>query len=204
MLVPANKGVLEPTSWVFTISFDEMGFVKDDDAKDIDYQQLFKDQRAEFKELNPERIKQGYDPIEFVGWASVPFYDSEHKILHWAKELKFGETEANTLNYNLRILGRKGIYLVNAIASMTEKPEVEQHLDEVLGSIQFDDGYCYADYTPGVDEIAAWTVGGLVAGKVLSKVGFFAFLAKFWKVGLLGLVGIGAFLRRFWGSKTAA
>jgi uncharacterized membrane-anchored protein len=191
MLVPENRGVLETNSWVFTISFDEMGYVKDDDADDIDYDDLLTEQQKEFKEANPERIKQGFQPIEFIGWASSPYYDKNKKILHWAKELKFGQDSLNTLNYNLRVLGRKGIFMLNAVASMSELPEVKSNIDKVIGSVEFKDGHKYSDYLPDVDNVAAWTIGGLVAGKILAKVGFFVLIAKFWKLIALAIAGAG-------------
>ncbi len=194
MLVPADRGVLRPDSWVFTISFEEMGYVKDDDAQDIDYDDLLKDMQKEFKEANPERIKQGYQPIEFVGWASSPHYDKSRKTLHWAKELKFGQDSFSTLNYNLRILGRKGIFMLNAVASMQELPQVEANIDKVIGSITFKEGHRYTDYLPDVDNVAAWTIGGLVAGKVLAKAGFFVVLLKFWKVIALTIAGAGGWI----------
>jgi uncharacterized membrane-anchored protein len=197
MLVPENKGVLDMDAWVFTLSFDEMGFVKDDDAEDINYDDLLKEQQKETTDANPERIKLGYAPIEFIGWASKPFYDKEKKILHWAKELKFGEDSLHTLNYNLRILGRKGIFIVNAVASMNELNVVNSELGNVASSIEFKDGNKYADFKPGVDQVAAWTIGGLVAGKILAKVGFFALLVKFWKLIALAVVGAGSAVWRF-------
>lgn len=189
MLVPENRGVLEPNSWVFTISFEEMGYVKDDDADDIDYNDLLKEQQKEFKESNPERIKQGYDPIEFIGWASSPYYDKSNKILHWAKELKFGDDNLHTLNYNLRVLGRKGVFMLNAVASMKELPEVQSNIDNVIQSVEFKDGHKYSDFLPEVDNVAAWTIGGLVAGKLLAKAGFFVIILKFWKIIALVVVG---------------
>ncbi len=197
MLVPENKGVLDMDAWVFTLSFDEMGFVKDDDAEDINYDDLLKEQQKETTDANPERMKQGYPSIEFIGWASKPFYDKEKKILHWAKELKFGEDSLHTLNYNLRILGRKGIFIVNAIATMNELGIVNSKLDDVAASVEFKDGNKYADFKPGVDQVAAWTIGGLVAGKILAKVGFFALLVKFWKLIALAVVGAGSAIWRF-------
>lgn len=191
MLVLENRGVLETNSWVFTISFDEMGYVKDDDAEDIDYDDLLEEQQKEFKGANPERIKQGYQPIEFIGWASSPYYDKNKKILHWAKELKFGQDSLNTLNYNLRVLGRKGIFMLNAVASMSELPEVKSNIDKVIGSVEFKDGHKYSDFLPDVDNVAAWTIGGLVAGKILAKVGFFVLIAKFWKLIALAIAGAG-------------
>lgn len=201
LLVPENNGVLADDSWVFTISYDEMGYVKDDDAEDIDYDDLLKEQQKEIREANPERVKQGYEPIEFIGWASTPTYDKEKKVLHWAKELKFGDVQIHTLNYNLRILGRKGIFLLNAVANMSEMPQVKSNIDKVIGCVEFEKGHQYADYIPDVDHVAAWTIGGLVAGKVLAKAGFFVLIAKFWKVIALALFGAGGGGWKFWKKK---
>jgi uncharacterized membrane-anchored protein len=182
MLVPKDRGVLADNGWAFTISFDEIGYIKDDDAADINYDDLLKEGQKETSEANAERIEQGFLPIEFIGWASHPYYDKDKKVLHWAKELKFGTDSLNTLNYNLRILGRKGIFVVNAVASMRELPEVKASIDGIINNIQLKDGHRYTDYVANVDKVAAWTIGGLVAGKVLAKAGFFALILKFWKI----------------------
>lgn len=201
MLVPENSGVLGAASWAFTISFDEMGYVKDDDAADINYDDLLKEQQEEFKQINPERIKEGYQPIEFIGWASHPYYDDSKKILHWAKELKFGEDSVHTLNYNLRVLGRKGIFMLNAIATVNQLPEVKANIDKVIGSVQFKEGNKYSDFNPDVDNVAAWTIGGLVAGKILAKVGFFVILLKFWKLIAIAFVAAGGAIMKFFKGK---
>lgn len=197
LLVPEDRGVLDANSWVFKISYEEIGYVKDDDAADIDYDDLLKEQQKEFEAENPEREKQGYQPIQFVGWASKPYYDEEKKVLHWAKELKFGKDSLNTLNYNLRVLGKKGVFVLNAIASMSELPQVKPTIDNVLASIEFDKGSTYFDFDPKVDNVAAWTIGGLVAGKILAKVGFFALILKFWKLIAIAVVSGGAYLWKF-------
>jgi uncharacterized membrane-anchored protein len=60
----------------------------------------------------------------------------------------------------------------------------------------------YSDFNPEIDNVAAWTIGGLVAGKVLAKVGFWALLLKFWKLILIAIAGAGgAFWRFFTGRK---
>jgi uncharacterized membrane-anchored protein len=198
MLVPQDKGVLGASSWVFAISFDEIGYVEDDDAEDIDYDELLVEQQKETREANPERIAQGYGAIDFIGWASAPYYDKDKKILHWAKELQFGDdSTVRTLNYNLRVLGRKGIFVLNAVASMNELPEVKSNIDKVIGSVTFDDGFKYSDFSPDVDNVAAWTIGGLVAGKVLAKAGFFAILLKFWKIIAIGIASVGSIAWKF-------
>jgi uncharacterized membrane-anchored protein len=67
--------------------------------------------------------------------------------------------------------------------------------------VSFKDGHRYADYDSNVDEVAAWTVGGLVAGKVLAKAGFFAVILKFWKIIAFAIIGAGSALWRFFSRK---
>lgn len=185
------------TGVIYTVSYDPMGYVKDEDAGDINYEDLLKEQQQETLDGNAERIRLGYQPIEFIGWAATPYYDADKKVLHWAKELKFGQDSVHTLNYNLRILGRKGVFMLNAISSIDQLPEVNAHVKEVLSSVTFKKGSTYFDFDPDVDEVAAWTVGGLVAGKILAKVGFFALVLKFWKVIGLAIVAFGGAIWKF-------
>lgn len=77
------------------------------------------------KEGNKARVANGYEEISLIGWASKPYYDNEKKILHWAKKLNFGGAEENTLNYNVRVLGRKGVLMLNAIANMNNLSDVK-------------------------------------------------------------------------------
>lgn len=188
-ILPENQGVLSQNGYVFNIQYDEIGYVKDDDADDIDYDDLLTQMKEETVEENKARKEEGYEQINIVGWAAKPFYDEERKILHWAKEIKFGSSEINTLNYNVRILGRKGVLVLNAIATKADLPLVQKDINKVLDIVQFNEGYKYKDFDSSVDEVAAWTIGGLVAGKVLAKVGLFAIFAKFGKLIILGLLG---------------
>jgi uncharacterized membrane-anchored protein len=196
-LVPDGKGVTHSNSWMFVISYQGDGFVKDDDAGDIDYDDLLKTMKEDFLAENEERKKGGYPEIELIGWASKPYYDSNLKVLHWAKELKFGTDEANTLNYDLRVLGRKGMYNISAVAGMDELAEVKASIPGILKSVEFNQGHKYLDFDADTDTVAAWTIGGLVAGKVLAKVGFFAILAKFGKIIVIGIIAAFAGLKKF-------
>lgn len=196
-LVPDGKGVTNNNSWMFVISYQGDGFVKDDDADDIDYDDLLKTMKEDIAAENEERKKGGFPAVELIGWASKPYYDKELKVLHWAKELKFGDNEAHTLNYDLRVLGRKGMYNISAVAGMTELAEVKASIPGILKSVEFNDGHKYMDFDADTDTVAAWTIGGLVAGKVLAKVGFFAIIAKFAKVIFLAIAGAFAAFKKF-------
>jgi uncharacterized membrane-anchored protein len=201
-LVPENNGVIYSDSWLFTIHFDEMGFVKDEDANETDYDELLTSIKADFVAQNPERIKQGFGSSELIGWASKPFYDKEKKVLHWAKEIKFDNDSINTLNYDLRVLGRKGVYIVSAVAAMKQLPEVKANINSVISSIEFDSGNKYSDFDDTTDTVAEWTIGGLIAGKILAKVGFFAIIAKFGKVIFLAFAGGLAAVKKFFFGNT--
>ncbi|OXA76649.1 Uncharacterized membrane-anchored protein [Flavobacterium aquidurense] len=196
-LVPDGKGVTHSNSWMFVISYQGDGFVKDDDANDIDYDDLLKTMQEDTKTTSEERKKAGFEEVQIVGWASKPYYDTNLKVLHWAKELKFGQNPSNTLNYDLRVLGRKGMYNISAVANMSELAEVKASIPGILKSVEFNDGHKYLDFDADTDTVAAWTIGGLVAGKVLAKVGFFAILAKFGKVIVVGLIAAFAGLKKF-------
>ncbi len=185
------------TDWAFIVSYDPMGYVKDSDADDINYDDLLKEIKEGQREANMERKKLGYAGMEIIGWASKPYYDKEQKVLHWAKEFKVEGSENNTLNYDVRVLGRKGVLSLNAVANMGQLADVKKYIPEILGMAQFESGHKYSEFDPQIDEVAAWTIGGLVAGKVLAKAGFLAILLKFWKLIAIGLVAFGGTIWKF-------
>lgn len=206
MLFPENSGPNDTNSvHAIDITYSEEGFIDDSDAKGLDYNDLLKQMKEDTKAENEQRIAAGYPAMELVGWASSPFYDEANKKLHWAKELKFGEGETNTLNYNIRVLGRKGYLMLNVIGDMAVLPAVKKDIDTILSSVSFNDGYRYRDFDSSVDKVAAVGIGGLIAGKVLLKAGVLAkvgvLLAKLWKVIALAVVGAIAGIRRFLGNK---
>lgn len=191
MLFPAELTPFDAGAWGVEIQYEEDGYVSDEDAGSIDYSTLLRDMQHDAREANKERVKNGYEPVELVGWASEPFYDGHARKLHWAKELKFGDMEETTLNYNVRVLGRKGVLVLNFIAGMPQKAEIEERLDAVVAMAEFNPGSRYADFNPDIDKVAAYGIGALIAGKAASKAGLLAaavlFLKKFWVYILLGI-----------------
>ena len=95
-------------------------------------------------------------------------------------------SEDNTLNYDVRVLGRKGVLVLQAVSGISQLDSVKQNIDPLLHAVAFTDGNKYSDFDASTDEIAAWTIGSLVAGKVLAKAGFFAFILKFGKLFVIG------------------
>ncbi len=209
VIFPETGGPFAEHSYAFVVTFDEMGYVKDEDADKINYDDLLKQIQKEEVEENVTRKKEGYGSIHMEGWASKPFYDKNNKVLHWAKNLQFeNQEDGNTLNYEVRILGRKGVLSMNAVALMSDLDVVKKDIDKVLAIPSFTSGNTYKDFDSKTDNIAAWTIGGLVAGKILLKVGFWGIIAKFfvaaWKFILIGLVAVWGAIKKFFGKKTDA
>jgi uncharacterized membrane-anchored protein len=131
-----------------------------------------------------------------------------HK-LYWAKELKFRGADENTLNYNIRILGRRGVLVLNAVAAMSQLPEIEQKAPKILAAIDFNPGHRYADFSEAAgDKVASYGIAALVAGGVAAKLGLFkglwvAILAAK-KFVIIGFVALAAWLRKLFGKNKAA
>jgi len=196
-LFPADTDPFTVGSYVFIISYEAMGYVKDDDVESIDYDEILKGMQEDQLASNKQRQAAGISTMELVGWASKPYYDKNNKTLHWAKNLKVEGSDENTLNYTVMLLGRHGILHMNAVSQMSELQSVKASIPQVLQIPAFTDGNAYKDFNPKADKIAAWTIGGLVAGKLLAKAGLLVLLLKFWKLIALGFIGIGAFIKKF-------
>ena len=209
LLMPVNTGPLSPDAWAVIITYEEEGYVKDKDAEKIDYADLLKQMQKDAHSANPERVKQGYPTVELVGWAAPPHYDQAVHKLYWAKQLKFSGSGEDTLNYNIRILGRRGVLVLNAVAGISQLPEIEQSAPKILAALDFNSGHRYADFSEASgDKVASYGIAALVAGGVAAKLGLFKGLwvlllgAK--KFVIMGVVALGAFLRKLFGKNKAA
>ncbi len=199
MLVPAATGLLESNSWGVIITYDEDGYVKDDEAASIKYDELLKDMQTATREANKLRQKEGYGTVELVGWAAQPRYDKEAHKLYWAKELKFDGGDENTLNYGIRVLGRRGVLVLNAVSGMGQLAEIEKATPSILSMVEFQEGHRYADFNPATDKIASYGLAALVAGGVLTKGGFLKMLLgavlAFKKFAIIGVIAVGMGLK---------
>ena len=205
MVFPKDGGPFADSSFAFVVSFEETGYVKDKDADEIDYKQMLKEMQDSEADASQERSKNGYEAIHILKWAQSPFYDKDHKVLHWAKEIKFGASDDHTLNYDVRVLGRRGILSLNAVASMSELALVKSNINQVLTMAAFTPGNTYNEFDSNSDKVAEYGIGALVAGGILAKTGVFAMIGKFllaaWKFVAIGIVAIVAALKKFIGRK---
>lgn len=201
MLVRDNYKISDAGAWTFVLSWDGSGYVKDDDAADLNYDEMLTEMQKSEVEENKERVQAGFPPVHTIKWASKPFYDDKNKVLHWAKDLQFGDASAeHTLNYDVRVLGRKGVLSMNAVGELSQLEDIKAAIPTVIHAATFTKGNQYAEFDPEVDQVAAYTVGGLIAGKILAKVGFFALILKNIKlIGIALVAGFAALRKRLAG-----
>jgi uncharacterized membrane-anchored protein len=202
MLVPKGFDPMADESWAVVMTFEEDGYVHDNDAAKIDYSKMLDEMKESTRESSKERVEQGYGAIELIGWAAPPRYDAVAKKLYWAKELKFGESTENTLNYNIRLLGRRGVLVLNAVAGINQLKAVEAATPGILAAVNFQDGHRYADFNESTDKVATYGLAALVAGGIAAKAGFFKGLIvaalAMKKFLIIGLIALFAAIKKIW------
>jgi uncharacterized membrane-anchored protein len=212
MLLPTNVAPDSPDGWGVILGYENDGHVSDSDASSTNYDDLLAQMKKDVLAHNDDRVKRGYQPIELLGWAQPPHYDSQAKTIYWAKRLRFGDDTEETLNYFIRVLGRTGVLDLNVVASINQLPLINKEAAGLMSVVSFNPGQRYAEYDAGSDHTAAYGIAGLIAGGVLVKAGFLkgliALLAAFWKVVAVGVVGvvaaIGSFFKRIFGRLPSA
>ncbi len=197
---PDLTAPFDPAAWAGVLQYDPIGHIPDDDAGSIDFASLPADMRAGTEAENAARKEAGFPDMELVGWAEPPHYDAAERRLSWAKRLRFEGDAAETLNYNIRVLGRQGVMVANFVAGMDQLAEVQAAAPAVLKLIAFTAGSRYADFDPGIDTVAAVGIGSLIAGKLAARAGILVLLLAFLKKGaillILPLLWLGRLFRR--------
>lgn len=196
------------TSWLAVIRFIDEGYIKDDDAKDWNADDLLANIKQGTEDANEERAQRGFPKLQIIGWVEKPAYDSGTHRLVWSLESKSDGEPDNAdrgVNYDTYALGREGYFSLNML---TTQQNVEKHkpiAQTLLSNLNYDLGKRYSDFDSSTDKVAAYGIAALVGGVAAKKLGIFAvivaFAAKFAKVGILAIIALGAGLAQFFKRK---
>ena len=191
-------------NWVVIAEFEKAGYIKDDDAKKWDVDEMYKGLKEGTEAANEERRSQGFPELEIIGWVEKPTYDANTHRLIWSMSARRKGTSAegpSTINYNTYALGREGFISLNLITQLDAIGQDKFHAQALLSSLNFDEGKRYADFNSSTDKVAEYGLAALVGGLAAKKLGLFAlaagFFAKFAKVIVLSVAGLGAAARKF-------
>lgn len=203
MVFPAGKTFIDDV-WGAVITYEPSGYVSDEDAAKEDYDALLKQLQEGTEAANPQRTQQGYPAQHLVGWAQAPAYDPRGHSVVWARNVNFDGQPENTLSYDVRLLGRKGVLSLNMITGMSKLDETRKAAAKFASAAEFEPGSRYADYQPGTDKKAEYGVAGLIAAgagvAVAKKLGLLGIILAFGKKFLVIIIalaaGLGAWFRR--------
>jgi uncharacterized membrane-anchored protein len=210
-----NQGVLgvvlsaDPAQqWGVIISYDEPGHV--DDNEKIDAPELLKSIREGTEEMNKERLQNGFSELHVGDWSESPHYDKGVHRLVWG--LPATSTRGTTINYNTRVLGRRGVVSLNLLSDPQRFPTEKVNAATLLAATTFKSGARYEDFDKKHDKVAEYGLMGLIlggagiaaaAGKVgiLAKLGGLLLAAKKLIIGFFVLIGAG--IKKIFGGKSA-
>jgi uncharacterized membrane-anchored protein len=179
--------------WFVIYTYDESGYVKDDEKGHLDPNAILASMRKATDESNLERKKRGWDAMHIDGWVRAPYYDETTHNLTWS--LKGGDSDGGTVvNESVRLLGRGGVLEAELVLNPEQVSSVAPAFDKIMLSTSFVPGSRYSEWKSG-DKVAAFGLTALIAGgagAVAMKSGLFAKLgaaiAGLWKLIAAGFL----------------
>jgi uncharacterized membrane-anchored protein len=198
----SELGFLAPTNsnWFVLFEFDDTGYVKDDEKDKLDADAMLKSIRRGTEQANKQRKQMGIPPVTVVGWEQPPKYNPETHNLEWCIR---GESEGDpVVNYNTRVLGRKGVMRVTVVGDPEEVKTALPDFKQLMAGYHFISGQTYAEYKPG-DKVAKYGLAALVvggAGVGAAKLGLLGpvilFFKKAWYLVVAALVAVVSFIKK--------
>jgi uncharacterized membrane-anchored protein len=206
--IPSNRelGMLTTEGlgpWII-FEFDETGYVKDDDKDELDADSLLKTLREGQEAGNVRRREMGIEELELLGWAVPPRYNSLTHNLEWATRVRSKNGGGESINYNTRLLGRKGVMEVALVCGPDELDRLIPEYQSIMSGYQYTEGESYAEYREG-DKVAQYGLAALVAGGAAvaaGKMGLFAklsgLIAKLGKGIIVVVIALGATIKKLY------
>lgn len=188
-----EQGMLAPKDlrWVIFFEFDPVGYVKDDDKEELDADAMLEAMQEGTQAGNEARKQRGWNTITLVGWKMPPKYDETSNNLEWASILKDDATGSETVNHNIRLLGRGGVMEATVLMDPATYDVSLAEGRKALATFGFSAGNRYSEYVEG-DRIAEYGLVGLVTGGALIAAGKMGWLTKFGKGALKIVILVGA------------
>lgn len=188
--------------WII-FEFDDSGYVKDDEKDQINADEMLESLRETQKQGNQYRREHGMPQLEILGWAVPPRYNEKTHNLEWATRLKSLDNDGISINYNTRLLGRKGVMEVTLVCEPEEMDKMIAEQEKILTGYDYIQGERYAEFREG-DKVAKYGLTALIAGTgafAAAKMGLFGklgvLIAKLGKGVILIVLGVVAALKNF-------
>ncbi|HEY6864151.1 MAG TPA: DUF2167 domain-containing protein [Burkholderiales bacterium] len=193
-------------NWFIVMRQVKSGYVKDDDARDWNSDELLQSLKKGTAASNQDRRSRHIPEIEVIGWVEPPAYDAgTHRLVWSAQSRELGEPDGaeRGVNYNTYALGRDGYISMNLVTGMNSIEAQKPVARQMLAALEYNPGKRYADFDSSTDRVAEFGLLALIGGVAAKKLGLLALIAafavKFAKVigiAVLGLAAVAAKLLR--------
>jgi uncharacterized membrane-anchored protein len=105
--------------WIVVIRYIKEGYIKEDDAKNWNADDLLKNISESVEEANKYRAARGFPEMQVIGWIEPPTYDATTHRLVWSmlgKDKGQSDDVPKNVNYNTYALGRDGYFSLNLLS----------------------------------------------------------------------------------------
>jgi uncharacterized membrane-anchored protein len=167
---PDSKGLLGlvaeregTTDWMALLSYDDCGYVKDDEADQMNADDLLEVIKKSTEASNEERVRMGGKRLEAVGWQKPPSYNRTTHTLSWSIIGREEGDPAEVVNHVAILLGRYGTMTCTVVGDLKDAAVIQPKLEKITASLMFTQGRDYTAFRSG-DRISEMTMTGLVTG----------------------------------------
>lgn len=192
-LLLCSAGEDDENTWFVVFSFDDSGYVRDTDAKDLDADAILASLREGNDAANDERRSRGWATLTLDGWVKPPYYDPRTNNLTWSTQVT-AQGEGQSVNHSVRLLGRGGVMNVDLITDPEQFTAAMPAFDAIVSSHSFLPGRRYSEWREG-DKLAGYGLTALVAGGAVAAAAKTGLLGKLLKPIGVAIVALLAWLR---------
>ena len=195
-------GMKQEDEWMVVVRYIKEGYIKDDEAKDWNADDLLANLKEGTAEANKDRAARGFPELEILGWIEKPTYDATTHRLVWSllnKSKGEPDSAVKGINYNTYALGRDGYFSLNLLSDSNKIASDKAVARTLLGALAYNDGKRYQDFNASTDHIAAYGIAALIGGVAAKKLGLLALIGAFAiKFAKLIAIGVAALLAGVW------
>ena len=186
--------------WMVVVEYEDVGYVTDTDADQLDANELFSQYQEGTRQQNERRRTLGVPELFLDGWSQMPQSDkAKHHLVWGLKAHTDGPEGGPVINFFTRILGRHGYMSVDLIDSPDTLEASKVETAGLMIGTRFKTGFTYEDHQEGDKSsgmgLRALVVGGTgLAVMKAAKTGILIKLLLVFKKGfifiILGIAGL--------------
>jgi len=153
-----------------TFRHEKLGYLKTDDWDQfVDSESILSEVKEGTRIANQQRAE-GFSNVYVDDWAEEPKFSATDDAAYWA--IKGHDDDGfSFINAKAIKLSKDGYTEVLWIGDPSQFISAQSTLNPILGRLNYNEGFAYSDYVPGVDAVAAVGLGALTYKLVTGKVG---------------------------------